>query len=82
MAFLWENSESYGGRFTSTGDYLPIGEASISPLDRGFLFGDGIYEVIPSYAGRLVGFIPHLQRMQNGLDAIEIRSPARTRGMA
>ena len=54
------------------GDYLPLDEASISPLDRGFLFGDGIYEVIPSYAGRLVGFIPHLQRMQNGLDAIEI----------
>jgi D-alanine transaminase len=42
-------------------------------MDRGFLFGDGIYEVIPSYEGRLVGFIPHLQRMQDGLDAIEIR---------
>jgi D-alanine transaminase len=42
-------------------------------MDRGFLFGDGIYEVIPSYDGRLVGFTPHLERMQDGLDAIEIR---------
>jgi len=54
------------------GSYLPLGEARISPLDRGFLFGDGIYEVIPSYAGRLVGFGLHLKRMQDGLDAIEI----------
>jgi len=54
------------------GSYLPLGEAHISPLDRGFLFGDGIYEVIPSYDGRMVGFGPHLKRMQDGLDAIEI----------
>ncbi len=54
------------------GDYLPMSEARISPMDRGFLFGDGIYEVIPSYDGRLVGFTPHLARMQNGLDTIEI----------
>jgi len=54
------------------GSYLPLSEAHISPLDRGFLFGDGIYEVIPSYEGRLVGFGPHLARMQNGLDMIEI----------
>jgi D-alanine transaminase len=49
-----------------------MSEARISPMDRGFLFGDGIYEVIPSYDGKLVGFGPHLERMQNGLDAIEI----------
>jgi D-alanine transaminase len=55
------------------GDYMPMSEARISPMDRGFLFGDGIYEVIPSYDGRLVGFTPHLERMQDGLDAIEIR---------
>ncbi len=54
------------------GDYMPPEQARISPMDRGFLFGDGIYEVIPSYNGRLVGFGPHMQRMQNGLDAIEI----------
>ena len=55
------------------GDYLPMSEARISPMDRGFLFGDGIYEVIPSYDGRLVGFTPHLARMQDGLDTIEIQ---------
>ncbi len=54
------------------GNYLPMSEAHISPMDRGFLFGDGIYEVIPSYDGKLVGFGPHLTRMQAGLDAIEI----------
>ena len=54
------------------GDYLPMHEAKISPMDRGFLFGDGIYEVIPSYDGRLVGFGPHLERMRNGLAALEL----------
>ncbi len=55
------------------GDYMPMEEARISPMDRGFLFGDGIYEVIPSYDGKLVGFAPHMTRMQDGLDAIEIQ---------
>ena len=55
------------------GDYMTMDEARISPMDRGFLFGDGIYEVVPSYDGRLVGFAPHLERMQDGLDAIEIK---------
>jgi len=55
------------------GEYMPMSEARISPMDRGFLFGDGIYEVVPSYDGKLVGFAPHMKRMQNGLDAIEIK---------
>ena len=55
------------------GEYLPLEEARISPMDRGFLFGDGIYEVVPSYGGRMVGFGPHIERMQNGLDAVEIK---------
>jgi D-alanine transaminase len=54
------------------GDYLPMEQAKISPMDRGFLFGDGIYEVIPSYAGHMVGFSPHIERMNNGLSAIDI----------
>lgn len=52
------------------GAYLPMEEAKISPMDRGFLFGDGIYEVIPSYGGKMVGFIPHIDRMNNGMAAI------------
>lgn len=54
------------------GDFLPIENAKISPLDRGFLFGDGIYEVIPSYDGKMVGLKGHLKRMQNGLNEIGI----------
>jgi len=56
------------------GKYLPIEQAKISPLDRGFLFGDGVYEVVPSYSGKLVGFKPHLQRMNEGLGAIDIKT--------
>src|SRR5210317_1005321 len=54
---------------------LPLTEARISPMDRGFLFGDGIYEVIPSYAGRMVGFDRHMDRLNQGLDAIGIPRP-------
>ncbi len=57
------------------GDYLPVGEAKISPMDRGFLFGDGIYEVVPSYDGHLVGFSRNIQRMKNGLSEIGITLP-------
>lgn len=55
------------------GEYLPMEEAKISPMDRGFLFGDGIYEVVPSYASRMVGFKPHIARMQDGMAAIDIK---------
>ncbi len=55
------------------GSYMPIEQAKISPLDRGFLFGDGIYEVVPSYAGKMVGFAPHMLRMKSGLEAIGIK---------
>jgi len=54
------------------GHYMPIEQAKISPLDRGFLFGDGIYEVVPSYAGKMVGFAPHIARMKSGLAAVGI----------
>ena len=54
------------------GDYMPLEEARISPMDRGFLFGDGIYEVVPSYDGKMVGFVPHIVRMQTGLKEVEI----------
>jgi len=54
------------------GQFLPMEQARISPMDRGFLFGDGIYEVIPCHGGRCVGMTPHLKRLQDGLDAIAI----------
>ena len=52
--------------------FLPFLRPKISPLDRGFLFGDGIYEVIPYHCARPVGLTPHIQRMINGLAEIEI----------
>ena len=54
------------------GDYMPIEEARISPLDRGFLFGDGIYEFIPTYSGRAIGFEYHIDRMLTGLKNISV----------
>lgn len=57
------------------GDFMPMAEAKISPMDRGFLFGDGIYEVIPSYQGKCVGLVPHLMRMEQGLKAIGMTLP-------
>lgn len=54
------------------GEYLPKDAARISPDDRGFLFADGVYEVIRSYGGRLFGEGPHLDRLANGLAALRI----------
>ena len=44
-------------------------------MDRGFLFGDGIYEATPSYNGKTVALGLHLQRMNNGLQSIGIHNP-------
>ena len=57
------------------GSFLPIEEATISPLDRGFIFGDGVYEVIPFYAGRGLRLHEHLKRLQRSLDAVDIGNP-------
>lgn len=57
------------------GEFLPLSEAHISPLDRGFLFGDGVYEVIPAYAGKLFRIEQHLDRLQNSLDGIRLTNP-------
>ncbi len=54
------------------GDYMALDEARISPMDRGFLFGDGIYEVIPVHDGKPIGFSLHIDRMKKGLSAVEI----------
>ncbi len=54
------------------GDYVPLNEAKISVLDRGFLFGDGVYEVIPCYEGRLFEFEAHIQRLDKNLSEVKI----------
>jgi len=55
--------------------YLPLSEAKVSVLDRGFLFGDGVYEVIPCYTGHLFHFQDHLARLENSLAGIRLANP-------
>ena len=57
------------------GQYLPVEEATISVMDRGFLFGDAVYEVIPVFGGRLLRLDGHLHRLQNSLDRISLANP-------
>ncbi|MGH8198821.1 MAG: aminotransferase class IV [Steroidobacteraceae bacterium] len=57
------------------GALLPTSAARISPLDRGFLFGDGIYEVVPCYGGKPFRLQAHFDRLQAGLDALGIPNP-------
>ena len=59
------------------GAYLPLAEARISPLDRGFLFGDGAYEVVPVYSRRPFRLDEHLRRLQTSLDGIRLANPHR-----
>lgn len=54
------------------GEYLPRQQARISPLDRGFLFGEGVYEVIPVHGRKPLRLQAHLQRLQGNLDAVGI----------
>lgn len=57
------------------GDWLPLEAARISPLDRGFLFGDAVYEVIPVYGGRPLLLDEHLERLARSLRELRIRDP-------
>lgn len=57
------------------GRFLPIEEAFVPVLDRGFIFGDGIYEVIPVYSHRPFRLAEHLRRLQNSLDGIRLANP-------
>ena len=57
------------------GKYLPLEQACVPVLDRGFIFGDGVYEVFVAYGGRLFRFEQHMQRLQNSLAAVYIANP-------
>lgn len=57
------------------GDYLPLREARISPLDRGFLYSDGCYEVTPVYGGRPFRFQQHHDRLTRSLEGIRMADP-------
>ena len=57
------------------GQYLPVEEATISVMDRGFLFGDGVYEVVPVLGNKLLRLDEHLSRLQNSLSRISCSNP-------
>jgi D-alanine transaminase len=57
------------------GKLLPIDQVSISPLDRGFIFGDGVYEVIPVYNGVALRAREHFERLQRSMDEIKLANP-------
>ena len=57
------------------GQFLPVTEAKISVLDRGFIFGDGVYEVIPVYSRHIFRLPEHLQRLSNSLNSIKLTNP-------
>ncbi len=57
------------------GQFVPIEQACVSVLDRGFIFGDGVYEVIPVYSRRPFRLTEHLSRLQHSLDGIRLSNP-------
>lgn len=57
------------------GEYTTLPHAKISVMDRGFIFGDGIYEVVPVYGGRLFRFDQHMVRLTRSLKETRIRNP-------
>ncbi|OZA29439.1 MAG: D-amino acid aminotransferase [Hydrogenophilales bacterium 17-64-11] len=57
------------------GQFLPLAEAKIPALDRGFVFGDGVYELVPVYSNKPFRLDDHLRRLQGSLDAIRLANP-------
>ena len=57
------------------GEFLPPDQARVSVFDRGFIFGDGVYEVMPVFGGRLFRLPHHLTRLDASLAAIRLRNP-------
>jgi D-alanine transaminase len=59
------------------GLFLPISEAKVSVLDRGFIYGDGVYELVPVYGREPYRLRQHLARLQRSLDGIRLANPHR-----
>jgi D-alanine transaminase len=59
------------------GEYLPLAEIKVSVLDRGFLFADGVYEVLPVYGGHPFRLEQHLDRLDHSLAGIKLVNPLR-----
>ena len=59
------------------GQFIPESEARVSVMDRGFLFGDGVYEVIPVYNSKIFRFEQHIARLNRSLAAIKLSAVSR-----
>jgi D-alanine transaminase len=59
------------------GEFSTLRDAKVSVLDRGFIFGDGVYEVVPAYAGRPFRFAEHMARLDRSLAELRIANPMR-----
>ncbi len=57
------------------GEFMPLAEAKVPVLDRGFVFGDGVYELVPVYSGQPFRLDHHLSRLQASLDGIRLANP-------
>jgi D-alanine transaminase len=57
------------------GHFMPVADAQVSVMDRGFLFGDGAYELIPVYSRRPFRIAEHLRRLQGTLDGLRLANP-------
>jgi D-alanine transaminase len=57
------------------GEWSPVNQARVSVLDRGFIFGDGVYEVVPVYQGRLFRVDEHLARLERSLAKVHVPNP-------
>ena len=57
------------------GEFLPLDQAKVPAMDRGFLFGDGVYEVVPVYSRHAFRLAEHLRRLQGSLDGIRLTNP-------
>jgi D-alanine transaminase len=57
------------------GEFLPLGNAKISVLDRGFIYGDGVYEVVPVYGRKPFRMPQHLARLAHSLEGIRLADP-------
>ena len=57
------------------GTFTVLGQAQVSVMDRGFIFGDGVYEVVPVYGGKPFRFEQHMARLERSLQAIDLPNP-------
>ncbi|HOI94460.1 MAG TPA: aminotransferase class IV [Syntrophobacter fumaroxidans] len=69
-------SPEHPGIVWLNGSFLPAGEAFVSPLDRGFLYGDGVFETMRAECGRVLYLRDHLERLHRSLAALRIRVSA------